>query len=284
LAFLDDDAWPREDWLKQALRHFENNTVAAVGGPAVTPADDTAREKASGRIYSSFLVSGKFRYRYLPGKLQEVDDLPSCNFLVRKSVMQELGGFNTAFWPGEDTKLCLDITGKLKKKIIYDPQLLVYHHRRPVFREHLKQIAGYALHRGYFAKRYPQTSKKIAYFLPSIFVLALLAGGILAAFIPFFKTAYIFCLSAYLLLVFLSSLSRDLPSHQNFWCEGLPLIPYVFAGIILTHITYGIYFLKGIFSKKLPEENVAGNIPAEGGAPNHPIGLGASVNHKGDCP
>jgi len=39
----------------------------------------------------------------------------------------------------------------------------------------------------------------------------------------------------------------------------LRFIPYVFWGIILTHITYGFYFLKGLLVKTLPEEK--GTLP-----------------------
>ncbi len=245
LAFLDDDAYPVRDWLKNAVKDFDDPNVAAVCGPAITPDSDTIRQQASGLVFSSFLVSGKFSYRYLPGKLQEVDDYPSCNFLVRKSIMQELGGFNTNFWPGEDTKLCLDITKKLGKKIIYDPAVLVYHHRRTVFSAHLKQVAAYALHRGYFVKKYPQTSLRPAYFLPSIFVIGFIAGGNLSLFLDSltFSLIYFLGICSYLVLVFLFSFSKD-----------LRLFYYVFLGIILTHFIYGIYFLNGLFTGKLAEE------------------------------
>src|SRR4030042_1412732 len=110
LAFIDDDAYPAKDWLKNAVKNFTDPEVAAVGGPAITPGDDSARQTASGRVYSSPLVSAKYMYRYLPRRRMEVSDYPSCNFLIRKSIMQGLGGFKTQLWPGEDTKLCLDIT------------------------------------------------------------------------------------------------------------------------------------------------------------------------------
>ncbi|MCM8782429.1 MAG: glycosyltransferase, partial [Candidatus Omnitrophica bacterium] len=151
LAFIDDDAYPRKDWLKKAQENFSDPQVAAVGGPAITPSSDNLRQRASGIIFASYLVSGPYRYRYVPVKRRQVDDYPTCNFLVRKSIMQQAGGFATNFWPGEDTKLCLKITKKLNKKIIYDPEVVVYHHRRPLFLPHLKQVANYALHRGYFA-------------------------------------------------------------------------------------------------------------------------------------
>ena len=260
LAFIDDDVYPQKDWLKNAAKNFLEPEVAAVGGPAVTPTEDNMRQKASGLVYASFLVSAKFVYRYLPKDRQEVDDYPSCNFLVRKSIMQELGGFKTSFWPGEDTKLCLDITKRLNQKIIYDPEVLVYHHRRPLFLPHLKQIANYALHRGYFVKRYPQTSLRISYFIPSLFLFVLVMGEFFSLFSIPLRITYFLGLSLYLSLVFIFSiigavpdLSRAKPQERELPLRIL-LIPLVSSGIVLTHLTYGFYFIKGLLSKRLKEE------------------------------
>jgi len=242
-AFLDDDAYPARDWLKKAMENFKDPDVAAVAGPGITPFNDTSRQKASGLVYSSLLVSAGFSYRYIPKKRREVDDFPSCNFLVRQEIFRELGGFKTDFWPGEDTKLCLEITKKLGKKIIYDPFVYVWHHRRPLFLPHLKQIASYALHRGYFAKKYPQTSFKISYFIPTLFLICIVTGGILAVFLPFFRWLYFAGIILYLFLVFIFSLSKE-----------LGLLPMVFLGIIFTHLVYGFHFLKGLLAVKLGEE------------------------------
>lgn len=239
IAFIDDDAYPVKDWLKCAVGNFSDPEVAAVGGPAVTPSSDTLAQQVSGRIYSSPIVSGNFVYRYIPKAKREVDDLPSCNFIVRKDIIEKLGGFNTNFWPGEDTKLCLDIVHKLGKKIVYDPDVLVYHHRRKIFKAHLEQIANYALHRGYFVKKFPETSLKLVYFIPSIFV----AGLILGLLLPV-RAAYDFLITLYLILVVLASFPRN----------KIKLGAKVFLGIVLTHITYGIFFIKGLLARKLKEE------------------------------
>ena len=66
LAFLDDDAYPDKNWLKAAVRHFGDEEVAAVGGPAVTPVDDSLLQKAGGGVFASFLGGGSYRYRYVP--------------------------------------------------------------------------------------------------------------------------------------------------------------------------------------------------------------------------
>lgn len=243
LAFVDDDAYPIKDWLKNAVIHFSDNEIAAVCGPAVTPNNDSLRQKASGEVYESFLVSGMHALRYKSQKVCFVWDYPSCNFLVRRSIFSDLGGFNTNFWPGEDTFLCTAITRKLNKKIIYDPEVLVYHHRRPLYIPHLKQVVSYALHRGYFTKRGFNPNFEPTYFLPSLFLIGLVLGFVLTLFINQLQTAYLALVTAYLLLVVIFSISKD-----------LRLILLKFFGIITTHIAYGFFFLKGLFQTKLKEE------------------------------
>src|SRR3972149_5471302 len=182
LAFLDDDAYPKTDWLKKAVRHFRSPQIAAVGGPAITPNSNNLYQKASAAVFESRVGAGGARSRYLPvGKVREVDDWPSVNLLVKKDVFKKMGGFNSSYWPGEDTKLCLDII-QSGKKIIYDPKVVVWHHRRHSFAAHLRQVANYALHRGYFAKKFPETSRRLPYFIPSIFAVGLVSGLILSFF------------------------------------------------------------------------------------------------------
>ncbi|MCU0652563.1 MAG: glycosyltransferase [Candidatus Omnitrophica bacterium] len=258
LAFIDDDAYPAKDWLKNAVENFKDANVAAVGGPAITPPEDSFSQVASGIVYSSMIVSGNFTYRYLPKKRGEIDDYPSCNLLVRKSVMTELGGFNTEFWPGEDTKLCLDIVKKLKKKIIYEPTAIVYHHRRPLFSAHLDQISSYALHRGYFVKRYPETSLKLAYFLPTILLASLVGGAVIVFYSAIFANIYFTCIAFYLSLVAIlgvfsipEKISAGLTLRKK-----IGMMAMVSAGIVLSHLYYGFYFLFGLLSPKLKEENI----------------------------
>ncbi len=158
--------------------------------------------------------------------------------------MKELGGFNTDFWPGEDTIACLQITKELGKKIIYAPDALVYHHRRKLFIPHLRQIWSYALHRGYFVKRFPETSLSLTYFIPAFFVLGLIAGLVLSIFSPPFRIFFLIAIALYFLLILLESLAK----------VGLKMAPAVIFGIFLTHITYGVGFVKGLFARKLKEE------------------------------
>lgn len=243
LAFLDDDTRPLPGWLDAALPHFEDPAVAAVGGPAVTPKEDPFWARVSGAAYESWMLSGRERRRYAPTAPAEVDDWPSCNLLVRRSAFEAVGGFGTNFWPGEDTEFCLALVKK-GWKIRYEPRAVVEHHRRPSLRKHFAQIAGYGRHRGYFAKRFPETSLRAQYFAPSALLigfLALLAAAFLG--VPRAAEALALLAAGYLLLA-ASSVARAGPRL---------LLPSV--GVILgSHLAYGWAFLRGLAARRLPEE------------------------------
>lgn len=244
-AFLDDDAFPRPDWLKNALPYFDNPVIAAVCGPGLTPEEDSVLQKASGWVSSSLLGGGPVApFRFLPQGEREVDDFPSMNLIVRRIDFEAVGGFDSSFWPGEDSKLCLDLTKKLGKKILYSPRVVVFHHRRPLFRQHLQQNGQFGLHRGYFARVSPGNSRKLSYFVPSVFVLFLL-GFPLTLFSLVLRSAYRSILSLYFLLLFSTALwvySKE---------KNLKISLLVIPGIFLTHFWYGLRFIQGFFSREL---------------------------------
>lgn len=246
LAFIDDDAYPNEEWLDVAEKHLQDENVSAIGGPQLTPLSDSFWQKVSGAMFLSPL-SGAAIIRFWPGeKVKEIDDWPTVNFIIRKSDFEKVGGFDSEYWPGEDTKLCLDILKRLKKKILYIPNLIVYHHRRAGFRKHLKQTGNYGLHRGYFAKAFPETSRKPMYFIPSLLVLFILAGPIALFFPVVMLKLYLLGLEIYILVVIVSTFFI-LSKTRNFFVS-IMTIPY----LISFHIWYGIRFIQGfVFTKTL---------------------------------
>jgi len=247
LAFLDDDAYPSPCWLKAAVKEFEDPAVGAVGGPAVTPPQDSLRQKASGLVYQSWLVGGPYDFRYVPRPRRSLDDQPSVNLLVRRDVFEKAGGFQTKYWPGEDTVLCLRIVHEIKLKLIYDPEVLVYHHRRELFEGHMRQVLAYAEHRGYFCKKFPKTSLRITYFLPSLLLLGTLFGWMGVWVDPGLGVLYGAGILLYLFLAVGNAFSM---AGRN-----LRLAGWVFGGALATQYGYGVYFLKGLFAKNLSEDS-----------------------------
>jgi cellulose synthase/poly-beta-1,6-N-acetylglucosamine synthase-like glycosyltransferase len=240
-AFIDSDAYPRTDWLSSAVKYFVDPKVAGVGGPGLTPEEDGVMQKASGHILSSFMV-GSLSSRYRAGHSFESDDVHSCNFVVRKSVLKEVGGWNEKYWPGEDTLICLAIK-RLGKKLVEASDVVVYHHRRPLLAPHLKQVSRFGVHRGFFARRFKGNSFKLAYFLPSLLLLSLFAGGLTAFFNSFFVSVLLLILVVYLFSCLIAALVEAKP---------IKLVPLVWFGIMATHLVYGLSFLAGFMKRDLP--------------------------------
>jgi cellulose synthase/poly-beta-1,6-N-acetylglucosamine synthase-like glycosyltransferase len=242
VALLDDDAFPVPEWLEAAVAHFEDRTIVAVGGPGITPPHDSASQQASGAVYATPLVSAGYVYRYLPGPKRDVDDYPSCNLIVRREPFLKYVPECLRYWPGEDTKLCLLLTRGEHGRIVYDPAVAVYHHRRQLFWGHFKQVWNYAVHRGFFAKRYPDTSLRPQYFIPSLFVL----GNVVAIGLLFgegVRTAAIFAGILYAACVALAAAAARRTHSAS--------PPLIALGIYLTHLTYGVGFMTGLLRSEL---------------------------------
>ena len=253
VAFIDDDAYPDAHWLEYAIKYFGDETVGAVGGPGVTPPGDPYLARIGGRVYDNLLVSGNYRYRYKAGGIRrDVDDYPSCNLFVRKALLDSFGGYRTDFWPGEDTLLCKDIVDR-GSRIVYDPWVVVNHHRRTLFGAHLRQLGRYAFHRGYFVKRYPSNSLHLSYFIPSLFVAYLLVGLPLAFWLanlgrietPAGAAGVLLMMPA---IVYLAAVSLSTVSVNPLtWLLTA-------AGVFASHVVYGVQFLRGLCAKKAPCE------------------------------
>lgn len=243
VVFLDDDAYPKHDWLTKAALIFNDPKVYALGAPAVTPLNAVFLEKCSGRVLESVLTSAGTVYRHIPMIRKLIKDYPTVNLFVRKEAFNKVGGFITEFWPGEDTKLCLDLIKLFGYDFVYDPEPIVYHHRRNVIRPHLKQISRYGQHRGQFARIFPETSRTPGYFIPSFFVLGLFGGPFVTLLIPQLRLPYVISLLMYFGLVCLESFKVFLKDKNVF--ESI----LVGISIILTHVVYGINFMIGLIKR-----------------------------------
>ncbi len=239
-AFIDNDAYPRSDWISGAMKYLEDPEVGGIGGPGLTPNKDGSMQKAGGYVLSSFMV-GNLSSRYKTKSCFESDDIHSCNFIARKSVIEAAGGWNEKYWPGEDTLMCLAIR-KIGKKLIESTDVVVYHHRRSLFKPHIKQGSRFGEHRGFFAKRFPQNSAKLTYFFPLLLILSVIVGLTLSVFFSYFMYLVLLGLIVYLI----SSLIAAVQQTRN-----IKLLLSVWLGIIVTHIIYGTYFLSGLIKRDL---------------------------------
>ena len=244
-AFIDDDAYPQSDWLSVAIKIFKTKQeIGAIGGPAVTPKTDPFWARVSGSVFLS-RTSGGFPERYVPCPPSKVvDDWPTVNLIVRKPVFNQVAGFGSKFWPGEDTLFCLKIINKTSKKILYVPELVVWHHRRSGLHKHLYQIGNYGLHRGHFAKKFPETSRRVIYFIPTLWVMFVLTGLFLSTLS---HSIYILYLGGWVFYLAALGISWKQICRYESILVAFATMPY----ILVSHLWYGIKFIQGFATKNL---------------------------------
>ena len=120
LAFLDDDAAATADWLERLTAPYDDDRVGAVGG-APLPVFEVRRPRWF--PYEFDWVFG-CAYRGLPLARAPLAHLIGANMSVRRSALQEIGGFHSD--DHDDMDMCHRIAFS-HRMVIYEPLAIVHH-------------------------------------------------------------------------------------------------------------------------------------------------------------
>jgi len=195
-------------------------------------------------LLGSAFTSGFASTRYkLQKNVQEVHEygLIAANNVIRKDVFESVSGFDADQVLSEENDLYFRITQQ-GYKLLYVPEIYVWHRAKPIVLPLLKKVFFYATGRGILMVRKPKTFR-LLYLIPTFFLLG-------SVFLPlaslFFGGAFIVLsfvvFLTYLVLNFLNSLLIFLRHHEN------PLLlPLVFFLTPILHNTYGIGMLYGMY-------------------------------------
>jgi cellulose synthase/poly-beta-1,6-N-acetylglucosamine synthase-like glycosyltransferase len=174
LYFLDDDSRVRPDCLNTCTPIFADGRVAAVGGPSLTPADNSALQQLFGLALSSLFGAGGMRNRYRNiGNIRETTDkeLILCNLAMRRSTFLEAGGLDERLYPNEENEL-LDRILADGSRLMHAPELAVYRSQRATLRQFTRQMYSYG--RGRAQQTLISGSAQLIGFVPLLFVIYLL--------------------------------------------------------------------------------------------------------------
>jgi O-antigen biosynthesis protein len=147
LAYIDDDAIPDPDWLTHLAASFGDDSFVAAGGPNVLPPGASAVAECVANAPGGpthVLVSDT-----------EAEHIPGCNMAVRKTALEEIGGFDPQFRAaGDDVDVCWRLLDT-RHRIAFSPGAVVWHHRRGTVRGYLRQQRGYGKAEALLERKHP---------------------------------------------------------------------------------------------------------------------------------
>jgi GT2 family glycosyltransferase len=129
VAFIDDDANVRSEWLTNLQATFEDPSIAAVAGRTCdgVPGEEIADPSKIGRVLPDGQLTGNFAAD--TGRVIDIDHGIGANMSFRRSTLAELGGLRDDF-PGsalrEDTDVFLRVRA-LGGRAVFAPGAVVDH-------------------------------------------------------------------------------------------------------------------------------------------------------------
>ena len=170
LYFLDDDSLTSAENFARCLEAMSDPTVAVVGGPSITPPDDSRLQQLFGYALASAFGSGAVNRRYRAvGVTRETTDkeLILCNLAVRRSLFIELGGFNERLYPNEENEFMTRVIAA-GYRLIHNPAMVVYRSQRKNLKAFVRQMFSYGRGRG--EQTLITSSYSLTSFVPLFFV------------------------------------------------------------------------------------------------------------------
>jgi cellulose synthase/poly-beta-1,6-N-acetylglucosamine synthase-like glycosyltransferase len=132
LGFIDADAKVEKEWLNKLVMYLYDPQVAAVSGGVETWNTENAWARSIG-------YDMKNRYARLK---KYATRIATMNLLLKKSVIEESGGFDESLPSQYDTDIGFRITSR-GYKIVFEPSAKCYHFNRSTVRAYFKQQLQY---------------------------------------------------------------------------------------------------------------------------------------------
>jgi succinoglycan biosynthesis protein ExoA len=240
IARMDAHAVPSEGYIRRCVEVLSQHITGVVGMPCrVRPGANTLLARAiAGAVSHSFGI-GDAKYRLSEGAaLQEaVDTVAFACF--RKSLWQELGGFNESLLTNED----YDFNYRVRLaglEVILDRSGHCDYFARTSFRDLAAQYRRYGGWKARMVRLHPR-SIKLRHLVAPAFVLSLVCLMILGVFWSPFALLLILEMGLYGLLSL--GFGWQIKQRNNDGLGMLLVLPLVFLTI---HLTWGTSFLLGL--------------------------------------
>lgn len=130
VAFFDDDAVADKEWLSELVRCYTEHDAIAAGGQMEPIWLAGQPEFLPAEFYWLIGVT----YAGFPEEITEVRNTFASNLSVKKSVFEEIGGFNSEIGPkggsllqSAETDFCARLAAETGNEVLYNPDAKVGH-------------------------------------------------------------------------------------------------------------------------------------------------------------
>ncbi|MFH1862031.1 MAG: glycosyltransferase, partial [bacterium] len=147
IMFTDSDCIPKEDWIEKMVKPLEDLQVAGVMGRYLT------RQKESCARFTQLEFEERFS---ILSKHDTIDLVPSFAAAFRRSVFEEVGGFDVhyPFANNEDVELSFKIAAR-GYKMVFVNDAVVYHHHPSSWKKYFTVKYTRAFWRTVVYKKFP---------------------------------------------------------------------------------------------------------------------------------
>ena len=230
--FFDSDCVIPEQYISTLKTALEKDFTDCFGGPDAAHSSFSDTQKAINYSMTSFLTTGGIR----GGKVQLEKFFPrTFNMGFSRRVWEKVGGFREMF--SED----IDMSTRIRQagfSISLIRDAFVYHKRRVNMQLFCRQVYVFGMSRITLYLLYPDSLKAV-HWLPAVFVMGVVAMGVLALTLSWL---FITPLIAYIAAIFFCALIST---------KNLKIATLAIVTSIIQLGGYGCGFLKAFFNKIL---------------------------------
>ncbi len=248
IARMDAHAVPSEGYVRRCVEVLSQEDAGVVGMPChVLAGADTMLARAIASAVSHPFGIGDAKYRLSKGvALQEAVDTVAFS-CFRKSLWQELGGFNESLLTNEDYDFNYRVR-RCGQQVILDRSGHCDYFARTTLRELAAQYFRYGHWKAQMVKLHPR-SIRMRHSIAPAFVASLVVLALAGLVWQVARWLLLVELSVYLLL----ALGAGWQAARKTGDLGMTLLmPVVFATI---HLTWGVSFIRGLFGLRLNRDD-----------------------------
>ena len=223
IAISDADCTFDKNWLKNSLKYFDDPQVGGIGGANLIPEDETPFGKAVGLLFAyAPYITKAANTRVLPKVIESRSH--GSNAIYRMSVLKRVLPIDETLVGGEDV-IMNDEIQDLGYKLLYVPDVLVYHYRRPNIKSWWKSMYRYGMGR-VILPRHRKGEVTLAHIITGwsvpIFVAIVI---ILTAINPLLL---LIVLAVIILFVLLTYSLAEFATHSSQIAWNMPIVLFIF--------------------------------------------------------